>query len=91
MSLKGSVRRAGGSVRVTGRMIDASTGAHVWAERYDRSSDDVFARQKQITRFYLRFQGRANVDGPVAAPFQWRMTQAVLRRQKRRSVRKTEI
>jgi TolB-like protein len=34
MSLKGSVRKAGGSVRVTGRMIDASTGAHVWAERY---------------------------------------------------------
>jgi TolB-like protein len=38
--LEGSVRKAGGSVRVTGQMIDASTGAHVWAGRYDRSSND---------------------------------------------------
>ena len=34
--LEGSVRKAGGRVRVTGQIIDASTGAHVWAERYDR-------------------------------------------------------
>lgn len=46
--LEGSVRRAGGHVRVTGQMIDASTGAHVWAERYDRSSDDIFALQDEI-------------------------------------------
>jgi TolB-like protein/tetratricopeptide (TPR) repeat protein len=46
--LEGSVRKAGGSVRVTGQMIDASTGAHVWAERYDRSSDDIFALQDEI-------------------------------------------
>jgi TolB-like protein len=46
--LEGSVRKAGGQVRVTGQMIDASTGAHVWAERYDRSSDDVFALQDEI-------------------------------------------
>ena len=46
--LKGSVRKAGGSVRVTGQMIDASTGAHVWAERYDRNSDDIFALQDEI-------------------------------------------
>ena len=46
--LEGSVRKAGGSMRVTGQMIDASTGAHVWAERYDRSSDDVFALQDEI-------------------------------------------
>ncbi|WP_027167787.1 winged helix-turn-helix domain-containing protein [Mesorhizobium sp. WSM3224] len=46
--LEGSVRRAGGSVRVTGQMIDASTGAHIWAERYDRSSADIFALQDEI-------------------------------------------
>ncbi|RWL82693.1 MAG: transcriptional regulator [Mesorhizobium sp.] len=46
--LEGSVRKAGRSVRVTAQMIDASTGAHVWAERYDRSSDDIFALQDEI-------------------------------------------
>ncbi|PBB67410.1 transcriptional regulator [Mesorhizobium sp. WSM4312] len=46
--LEGSVRKAGCNVRVTGQMIDASTGAHVWAERYDRSSDDIFALQDEI-------------------------------------------
>jgi TolB-like protein len=46
--LEGSVRKAGGSVRVTSQMIDASTGAHVWAERYDRSSNDIFALQDEI-------------------------------------------
>ena len=46
--LEGSVRKADGNVRVTGQMIDASTGAHVWAERYDRRSDDIFALQDEI-------------------------------------------
>ncbi|MGY5812101.1 winged helix-turn-helix domain-containing tetratricopeptide repeat protein [Rhizobium sp. LEGMi198b] len=46
--LEGSVRKAGGSVRVTGQMIDASTGAHVWAQRYDRCSTDIFALQDEI-------------------------------------------
>jgi TolB-like protein/Tfp pilus assembly protein PilF len=46
--LEGSVRKVGDSVRVTGQMIDASTGAHVWAERYDRSSEDIFALQDDI-------------------------------------------
>ena len=46
--LEGSVRRAGDSVRVTAQMIDAATGAHVWAERFDRKSDDIFALQDEI-------------------------------------------
>ncbi|WP_192256784.1 winged helix-turn-helix domain-containing protein [Mesorhizobium silamurunense] len=46
--LEGSVRKAGGRVRVTGQMVDASTGAHVWAERYDRGSKDIFALQDEI-------------------------------------------
>jgi TolB-like protein len=47
--LEGSVRKAGDRVRITGQLIDAATGAHVWAERYDRKSDDIFALQDEIT------------------------------------------
>ena len=47
--LEGSVRRAGNRVRITGQLIDASTGAHLWAERYDRPLDDIFAVQDEIT------------------------------------------
>jgi hypothetical protein len=36
-------------VRITGQLIDAMSGAHVWAERYDRKSDDIFALQDEIT------------------------------------------
>jgi TolB-like protein/tetratricopeptide (TPR) repeat protein len=46
--LEGSVRKAGGRVRVTAQMIDASTGSHVWAERYDRICEDIFALQDNI-------------------------------------------
>jgi TolB-like protein/Tfp pilus assembly protein PilF len=46
--LEGSVRKSGGRVRIAGQMIDASTGAHIWAERYDRSSEDIFALQDAI-------------------------------------------
>src|SRR4029079_7432315 len=44
----GSVRKLRDSVRITGQLIDASTGAHVWAERYDRSSNDIFALQDDV-------------------------------------------
>ena len=47
--LEGSVRRGGSRVRITGQLIDAATGAHVWAERYDREIDDLFAVQDEIT------------------------------------------
>lgn len=46
--LEGSVRKAADRVRVTGQLIDAATGAHVWAERYDRKFDDIFALQDEI-------------------------------------------
>ena len=46
--LEGSVRKAGTRVRVTGQLIDATTGAHVWAERYERGADDIFALQDDI-------------------------------------------
>ena len=47
--LEGSVRRAGQRIRVTGQLIDAETGNHIWAERYDRELDDLFAIQDEIT------------------------------------------
>ena len=47
--LEGSVRKAGDHLRITAQLIDASTGAHVWAERYDRDLRDVFAIQDAIT------------------------------------------
>jgi TolB-like protein len=47
--LEGSVRNAGDRVRITGQLIDAATGAHVWAERYERRFDDIFALQDEIT------------------------------------------
>ena len=47
--LEGSVRRGGQRVRVNAQLIDAETGTHVWAERYDRDLADVFAVQDEIT------------------------------------------
>jgi TolB-like protein len=46
--LESSVRKIGNNLRVTGQMIDASTGAHIWADRFDRSSNDIFALQDEI-------------------------------------------
>ena len=48
--LEGSVRRAGTTIRVTAQLIDATSGRHVWAERYDRALVDLFAVQDEITR-----------------------------------------
>ncbi|MFY9316148.1 MAG: tetratricopeptide repeat protein [Burkholderiales bacterium] len=48
--LEGSVRRAGGRVRITSQLLDAGTGHHIWAERYDRNIEDIFAVQDEITR-----------------------------------------
>ena len=47
--LEGSVRKAGNSVRINAQLIDAVTGGHVWAERYDDSAEDIFALQDRIT------------------------------------------
>jgi TolB-like protein len=47
--LEGSVRKASSRVRVTGQLVEAETGRHVWADRYDRTLDDVFALQDELT------------------------------------------
>jgi adenylate cyclase len=48
--LEGSVRKAGNRVRVTTQLVDATTGLQLWAERYDRDLEDIFAVQDEITR-----------------------------------------
>jgi adenylate cyclase len=47
--LEGVVRVSGSRIRITGQLIDAASGRHIWAERYDRQLDDVFAVQDEIT------------------------------------------
>jgi TolB-like protein len=47
--LEGSVRKASGKVRITGQLIDAVTGAHIWADRFERDLADVFALQDEVT------------------------------------------
>jgi adenylate cyclase len=47
--LEGSVRKAAGKVRITGQLIDALTGAHIWADRFERDLTDVFALQDEVT------------------------------------------
>jgi adenylate cyclase len=48
--LEGSVRKAGARVRITAQLIDGITGNHLWAERYDRDLDDIFALQDEISQ-----------------------------------------
>jgi adenylate cyclase len=46
--LEGSVRKAGNRVRITGQLIDTTTGAHIWADRFDGALDDIFELQDQV-------------------------------------------
>ena len=48
--IEGSVRRAGTRVRITAQLIDVADGTHIWAERYDREMEDIFAVQDEVTR-----------------------------------------
>ncbi len=47
--VEGSVRKIGNRVRVTAQLIDSTSAAHIWAERYDRGLDDIFAIQDEVT------------------------------------------
>ncbi|PWT77639.1 MAG: CadC-family transcriptional regulator [Acidobacteria bacterium] len=69
--LEGSIRKASNRVRVTGQLIDASSGAHLWADRFDGSLEDVFELQDEIT---------AKVIGAIAP----KMEQAEMERAKRK-------
>jgi len=48
--VEGSVRKSGGRVRITVQVIEAASGKHLWAERYDRDLEDIFALQDEMTR-----------------------------------------
>jgi adenylate cyclase len=52
--LEGSVRKAGGRVRITAQLVDGSTNDHVWAERYDRDLNDIFALQAEISEAIVK-------------------------------------
>ena len=63
--LDGGVRRAGEQVRITARLIEASSGLQVWAERYDRKIDDIFAVQDEITEKIVEAMDIKLVTGDV--------------------------
>jgi TolB-like protein len=52
--LEGSIRKAANRIRVTGQLIDTLSGSHIWAERYDRVLEDVFAVQEELTQSIVR-------------------------------------
>src|SRR6476659_5887272 len=76
--LEGSVRRAGSQLRISAQLIDATSGAHHWAERYDRDVDKVFAVQDEITTAWplplnrifwpRKVCGRCRVSRTISAP-----------------------
>lgn len=70
--VEGSVRRDAGRVRISAQLLDGSTGNHIWAERFDRKLDDIFAIQDEIAR-EIAGQiepelGRAEYDRTKATP-----------------------
>jgi TolB-like protein len=69
--LEGSVRKAGNKVRITGQLIDSSTGGHLWADRFDGGLEDVFTLQDQVT---------ASVVGAIAP----KLEQAEVERSRRK-------
>ena len=69
--LEGSIRKASNRLRITGQLIDAATGAHLWADRFDGALEDVFDLQDQVT---------TNVVGAIAP----KIEQAEIERAKRK-------
>jgi adenylate cyclase len=65
--LEGSIRRVGGRVRITAQLIDAETGGHLWAERFDRDLTDIFAVQDEVTRRIVSALKIALSPGEAAA------------------------
>jgi TolB-like protein/class 3 adenylate cyclase len=69
--LEGSIRKAGSKVRITGQLIDTSSGAHLWADRFDAPLEDIFDLQDQVT---------ASVVGAIAP----KLEQAEIERSRRK-------
>jgi TolB-like protein/DNA-binding winged helix-turn-helix (wHTH) protein len=66
--LEGSVRRAGSQVRISVQLIDAATGAHVWAERFESDAVDLFALQNEITTRIGSALGMELIGAEAARP-----------------------
>jgi adenylate cyclase len=63
--LEGSVRQSGDKIRITAQLIDALTGRHIWAQRYERKNEDIFALQDEITMEVLREIGIKLTEGEL--------------------------
>ena len=77
--LEGSVRKSGNRLRITAQLIDGATGEHVWAERYDRNLDDIFALQDEISEAIVKalkvsFCRKRRRRSRIAAPPTWKPT-----------------
>jgi adenylate cyclase len=68
--LEGSVRRSGNQVRVSAQLIDAATDAHLWAERFDRETGDLFVLQNEITSCLANALGVELIAAEAARPAQ---------------------
>jgi adenylate cyclase len=70
--LEGSIRRAGDRIRISAQLIDATTGAHWWADRYDRKLDDTFAVQDEVVRTIVAVLAvqvnKAEIERTLAKP-----------------------
>jgi TolB-like protein/Tfp pilus assembly protein PilF len=66
--LEGSVRRSGNQVRVSAQLIDAATDAHLWAERFDSDTGDLFALQNEITSRLANALGVELIAAEAARP-----------------------
>lgn len=66
--VEGSIRKVGNRVRITAQLIDAARGAHLWAERYDRELEDIFAVQDEVVRTVVAtVAGRVEMAGAQVA------------------------
>lgn len=66
--LQGSVRRSGNQVRIGAQLIDAATDAHLWAERFDGDTGDLFALQNEITGRLANALGVELIAAEAARP-----------------------
>ena len=89
--LEGSVRKAGKRVRITAQLIDAGSGGHLWAERFDRELEDIFAVQDEVVGKIVGALAITLTPGEeqraAAAParcFRWRLACGPLRLDRRR-------
>ncbi|MDP6805731.1 MAG: adenylate/guanylate cyclase domain-containing protein [Rhodospirillales bacterium] len=101
--LEGSVRKAANRVRITAQLIDGSSGGHLWAERYDRVLEDIFAIQDEITRnivaalkVELDLDERQRIGGPATTSIEaydlaLRARELLLRHNRKDNVEATKL